>query len=71
MYDCIFFLDSVRSCFRLDLGMGCSELDFSAKSLRSSEVFGGRLLRPSPCLIRSAPRRERGWILSKTSEKLK
>ena len=42
---------------------------FSVKSLCSSAVFGGRLQRPSPCLIRSAPRRERGQTLSKTSEK--
>ena len=33
---------------------------FSVKSLLSSAVFGERLQRPSPCLIRSAPRRERG-----------
>ena len=41
----------------------------SVKSLRSSAVFGGRLQRPLPRLIRSAPRRERGWGLSETSEK--
>ena len=29
-------------------------------------VFGGWLQRPSPCLIRSACRRERGWTLSET-----
>ena len=43
--------------------------NFSVKSLRSSAVFGGRLQRPSPCLIRSALRRGRGWMLSETSEK--
>ena len=45
--------------------------NFSVKSLRSSVVFGGRLQRPSPCLIRSEPRREREWRLSETSEKLR
>ena len=34
--------------------------NFSIKSLRSSAFFGGRLQHPSPCLIRSAPRRIRG-----------
>ena len=33
-------------------------------------VFEGRLQRPSPGLIRSAPRRERVWGLSETSENL-
>ena len=56
----IFFGDSVRSFFRLGLSMRFSELEFSVKWLRSSAVFGGRLQRPSPCRIRSAPRRERG-----------
>ena len=40
--------------------------NFLVNSLRSSAVFGGRLQRPSPCLVRSAPRRERGWGLSET-----
>ena len=44
--------------------------NFSVKSLRSGAVFGRGLQRPSPCLIRSEPRRERGWGLSETSEKL-
>ena len=43
--------------------------NFSVKSIRSSAVFGGRLQRPSPCLIRSAPRRERRWGLNETCEK--
>ena len=43
--------------------------NFSVKSIRSIAVFGGRLQRPSLCLIRSAPRRQRGWGLSETSEK--
>ena len=60
---------SVSCFFRLGLSMGCSELEASVKSLRSSAVFGGRLRRPSPCRIRSAPRRERGQTLSETSEK--
>ena len=42
---------------------------FSVESFRPSTVLEGRLLRPSPCFIRSAPRRERGWSLSETSEK--
>ena len=33
--------------------------NFSVKLLRTSAVFGGRLQRPSPYLVRSAPRRER------------
>ena len=66
----------VSSFFRLGLGMGFSTVifdsqwKFSVKSFRSSVVFGGRLQRPSPCLIRSASRRERGYGLSETSEKL-
>ena len=44
--------------------------NFYVKSLRSSAVFGGRLQRPSSCLIRSEPRRERGLGLGETSEKL-
>ena len=43
--------------------------NFSVKSICSSAVFGGRLQRPSPCLIRSAPGRERGQTPSETSEK--
>ena len=43
--------------------------NFLVKSLRSSAVFGVWLRRPSPCLIRSAPRREREWGQSETSEK--
>ena len=34
------------------------------------KVLGGRLQRPSPFLIRWGPRRERGWMLSETREKL-
>ena len=41
--------------------------NFSVKLLRSSAVFGERRL--SPCPMRSAPRREHGWMLSKGSEK--
>ena len=75
-YDHSFFY-SVSSFCRLGLSIGCPELEFlgqialefSVKSLRSSAVFGGRLQRPSPCLIRSEPRRERVWMLSETSEK--
>ena len=55
--------------FRLGLSTGFSKLNFSVESLRSSAVFEGRLQPPSPWLIRSAPRRERGWGLSETSEK--
>ena len=66
----LFFGDSVGSFFRLGLSMRFAELEFSVKSLRSSAVFGGRLKRPSPCGIRSAPRPERGRIPSETSEKL-
>ena len=43
--------------------------NFPVKSLRSRAVFGGRLQLPSPCLIRSETRRERGWRLSEISEK--
>ena len=35
-----------------------------------AKVFGGWLQRPSPFLIRCAPRCERGWMLSETREKL-
>ena len=62
--------DSVRTFFFLRLSMRFAELEFSVKWLRSSAVFGGRLKRPSPCRIRSAPRRERGRMPSETSEKL-
>ena len=55
--------------FRLALSMGFSELEFLGQIARSSAVFGGWLQHPSPCLIRSAPRRERGWRLSETSDK--
>ena len=43
--------------------------NFWVKSNRSRAVIGGRLQRPSPCLIRSAPRRERKWLLGETMEK--
>ena len=55
--------------FRLGLSMRFSELEFSVKSFRSSAVFGGRLKRPSPCRMRSAPGRDRVCGLSETSEK--
>ena len=35
-----------------------------------ANIFGGRLQRSSPFLIRWTPRRERGWVLSETREKL-
>ena len=54
--------------FRLGLSMGFSTSNFSFKSLRSSAVFEERLQRPSPCLIRSAPGRERVWRLRKAIE---
>ena len=54
---------------RLGLSLRFSELEISVKELRSGAVFGGRLQRPSPCHIRSAPRRERRRMLSETSEK--
>ena len=50
--------------------MQFAELEFSVKYLRSSAVFGGRLKRPLPCRIRSAPRHERGRMPGETSEKL-
>ena len=67
-----FFFSGIRSgvVCRLGLSMRFAELEFSVKSLRSRAVFGGRLKRPSPCCIRSAPRRERGRMPSETSEKL-
>ena len=43
---------------------------FSVNSLRSSVVFGGRLQRPSPCLVRAAPDRDQVWGLSETIENL-
>ena len=49
--------------------MRFSELEFSVKPLRSSAVFGGRLKRPSPCRIRSAPGRDRVRGLSETSKR--
>ena len=60
----------VRSFFRLGLGMGFSELEFIGQ-IASFErrLRGGGLQRPSPCLIRAAPRRERGQTLSEASEK--
>ena len=66
-YMVIFFLDSVRSFFSSRPQYGIS--DFSAKSLRSSVVFGGRLKSPLPCRIRSAHGRDRVRGLSETSEK--
>ena len=60
---------SVRSFSCLGLGMGFSNWNFSVKSFRSSAVFGGRLKRPAPCRIRSAPGRDRVRGLSETSEK--
>ena len=64
-----FIFYSVRSFFVSASVSDARDWNFSVKSLRSSAVFGGRLQRPSPCLIRSAPRRERGWMLSETIEK--
>ena len=43
--------------FRVGLSMGFSNLGFLGQI--SSGVFEGRLQRPSPCLIRSVPGRER------------
>ena len=70
-YGIRFVVYAVRSFFSVSASVwDARNWNFSVKSLRSSAVFGGRLQRPSPCLIRSAPRRERGWMLSETSEKL-
>ena len=50
-----------RSFFRIGLSVGFSEVE----TLGQTASFERRLLRaapkPSPCLIRSAPRREHGW----------
>ena len=62
--------DLVRSLFVSASVWDSRNWNFSAKSLRSIAVFGGRLQRSSLCLIGSAPRHERGWGLSETSEKL-
>ena len=43
--------------------------NFWVKSLSSSAGFGGRLKRPSPCLICSVLGRDRVCALSETSEK--
>ena len=50
--------------------MRFSELEFSAKTLRSSAAFGGRIQRPPPRCVRSAHRRELGRMPSETREKL-
>ena len=42
--------------------------NFWVKLLRCNAGFGGRLKRPSPCLIRSAPGQDRVCGLSETSE---
>ena len=52
----------VRSFFRVGCSMGFLDWNFPVKSLCSSAVFGGRPQHPSPCPIRSAPRRERRWM---------
>ena len=67
-----YLISGIRSgvFFRLGLSMRFAELEFSVKQLRSSAGFGGRLQRPSPCRVRSAPRREHGRMPSQTSEKL-
>ena len=67
----IFIAWVIRSgyVFCLRLSMQFSELEFSIEWVRSSEVFGGRLQRPSPCCIRFGRRRKRGWVLSETRDK--
>ena len=59
----------VQELFRLGLSMGFLKLDFLGEIASFERRLQGRLQRPSPCLIRSPPRRERGWGLSETSEK--
>ena len=49
--------------------MGSRNWNYSVKKLRSSAIFRGRLKRPSPCRINSAPGRDRLRGRSKTSEK--
>ena len=70
-YKWSFFFGGIRSGVfsRLGLSMRFLELAFSVKYVRSSTVFGGRLKRPLPCRIRSAPGRDRVRGLSETSEK--
>ena len=59
----------VRSFLRLGLSMGFSKLEFHGQIASFERRLRGAAPTPlSPCLIRSAPRRERGWGLSETSE---
>ena len=68
-YSHSFFGDSVGSFFPSRPQYAILGTEFSVKSLRSSAVFGGRLKRPSPWRIRSAPGRDRVRGLSETIEK--
>ena len=65
----IFFSDSVTSFFPSRLKYAILGTGILGQIVRSSAVFWGRLKRPSPCRIRSAPDRDRVRGLSETSEK--
>ena len=57
VYDYSFF----AVFFRFGFSVRSAERESSVEKLRlSGAVFGGRFQRPSPCRVRSAPRREHG-----------